>query len=56
MRYIILFNKYKNPLDLRKIIKTQSGILTYKLDNSEITYFSIDKFILFRTKLGSIII
>ena len=54
--YIILFNKYKNPIDLRKTIKTKSGILTYKLDNSEITYFSIDKFIIFGTKLGSIII
>ena len=54
--FIVFFNKYEPPIELRRKIKTKSGILTYKLDNSEITYFSIDKFILFGTNLGSIII
>ena len=55
---IYIFNlkdtkKYR--IDLRKSL-TKSSILPYKLDNSEITAISINKYFLFGTQLGSIMI
>jgi WD40 repeat protein len=54
---IYIFNlkdSKKYRIDLRKTIK--SYILPYKLDNSEITAISINKYFLFGTQLGSIMI
>jgi len=53
--YIFNLNDTKKyRIDIRKTLK--SYILPYKLDNSEITAISINKYFLFGTQLGSIMI
>ena len=54
--FIFLFDSKEKPIiELRKT-KMKSSILPYKLDNSELTAVSIDKYFLFGTKLGSIML
>ena len=54
--FIFLFDSKEKPIvELRKT-NIKSSILPYKLDNSELTAVLIDKYFLFGTKLGSIML
>ena len=53
--FIFNFKENKLPIEIRKTL-TKNSIYPFKLDNSEITSISIDKYFLFGTKLGSLLI